>query len=74
MINLFDIQIEKFSRGRIRWERNQKRHLENLKQREINKTKRKEVFQAKSESQTFSKSTKRRQVYKNILKLERSID
>ena len=30
-------------RGRLRWEKTQKKHQENLKQREINKQKRKEA-------------------------------
>ena len=41
-----------FIRGRLRWEKTQKKHQENLKQREVNKAKRVDVVEAKSQSKT----------------------
>ena len=37
-------------RGRLRWEKTQKKHQENLKQREVNKAKRKEVVESKTKT------------------------
>ena len=48
----FVLQFINKYRGRLRWEKTQRKHQENLKQREVNKAKRKEVVEAKSQSKT----------------------